>query len=450
MQSHIVLSGLIAVATSVLHTNSVYASEPVLWNFSGAGGTQVLVYDRASNGHGEVLVYDEASPTPYLTLQSPNRFDLFGVTRSSAGDIDGDGHDDILVGAPLTGRGDRDNSGAVYAFSGATGQELLRLSGYGNADYFGRAVAGAGDVDQDGIPDILSSGWYRSEQGTPYGRVYILSGATGKRLGSITSFEEGDGFGYTIVSLGDLTGDGVPEIAISAPLANTEAAGDGVVYIFDTTLVPLHHITTAEALSIITNSAPEVDYFGSILSYDDQQSDQDMDVLLVGSIDPSTYTNDIAQFAYSHHEIGFDTTTGTQKVPSKIPGDAIPDGQVSEVDLIAVIDALNLSGTPSADLDGDGEITANDVAIVVGNIGGTSPVNNLLEDPSPILSRMAELTRSGGGLTVNPIDNIQPWPGQDCDDDGDDDDGGSDDDDDGGVLIFILEKKINSKLSQLK
>lgn len=229
---------------------------PPTWDFSGLGETHVVVGNANGEGRGEVHVYHDSSSTPVLSIRSPARRDLFGVANAGAGDLDGDGFDGLLIGAPLAGQGLK-NHGAVYASSGATGAELLMVSGFGQKSYFGRAVAGAGDVDGDGVPDLLAAGWIHSELGVAYGRVYLLSGADGQVFRTITSFEVEDGFGYTVASMGDLTGDSVPEIAIAAPLAQTNELADGAVYLFDLTASPVMHLTTADAWHTITNGPQE-------------------------------------------------------------------------------------------------------------------------------------------------------------------------------------------------
>ena len=133
------------IVSSFTHTfaQTTPSADPILWNYSGAGGTQILTFvnDPIQSWRGSVNIYDETSSEPWLTIQSPNRFDLFGAAKSSAGDIDGDGFDDIIIGAPLAGPNSV-NPGRAHVYSGATGQELLRMPGFGKDDYFGRSVAG--------------------------------------------------------------------------------------------------------------------------------------------------------------------------------------------------------------------------------------------------------------------------------------------------------------------
>ncbi|RMH28570.1 MAG: hypothetical protein D6692_05280 [Planctomycetota bacterium] len=406
------------------------AAAPPTWDFSGLGETHLIAGNTNGSGRGEVHVYHDSSATPLFSIRSPARRDLFGVANASAGDLDGDGFDDLLIGAPLAGQGIK-NHGAVYVYSSATGAELLMVPGFGQKSYFGRAVAGAGDVNGDGVPDLLAAGWIHTEFGVPYGRVYLMSGVDGRVLRTITSFEDEDGFGYTIASMGDLTGDGVPEIGVAAPLAVTNQLGDGAVYIFDLTASPVMHITTADAWHTITNGSLSRDYFGSVLAYDDLQSTPSYHSVLVGSVDPISYGSPTAQFIFSRHKIAAGQeaqTLSESSTPSQVAGDAIPDGKVTASDVSAVVGSMGGSG--NTDLDGDGQVTSGDMAIVLTSYGTSSPVQSLLSDPSPVVSRMAELTSGSGGLNVQPGSN-QPWTDfQDCNDDNDDSDDTDDNDDD--------------------
>lgn len=294
-------------------------------------------------------------------------------------------------------------------------------------------MAGAGDVDGDGVPDILAAGWIKSELGVPYGRVYIFSGLDGTLIKTVTSFEADDAFGYTVASLGDLNGDGQPEFAVAAPAAQTGDLADGAVYVFDLAAVSLMHMTTADALHTFTNASLSRDFFGSVIAYDDQQSTSSYHAILIGSVDPISYGSSPAQFIFSRHKLGTQQVLGETSVTSQSGGDVIPDGKVTNSDVDAVVTGLNQparSGPASPDRDGDGFVTGADLIVVLGDYGATSPIHTLVSDPSPLVTRLAELTGNGGGLSVEPGDP-QPWQDKPCndDDDGDDDDGDGDDDD---------------------
>jgi len=82
-------------------------------------------------------------------------FEEFGHAVDGAGDVDRDGFDDIIVGAWGANQGFQSAAGAAFVFSGATGAQLYRINGSNTNDQLGFSVAGAGDLDGDGFSDFL-------------------------------------------------------------------------------------------------------------------------------------------------------------------------------------------------------------------------------------------------------------------------------------------------------
>lgn len=142
-----------------------------------------------------LAVLAQAFPLPVLSAQTVGgtedlkwRFDgqapgdRLGGPLSSAGDVDGDGFDDLVVGAPFANPNGLRDAGSVFVFSGATGAQLLRLDGLSIGDNLGGSVAGAGDVDGDGFGDLVVGAPGASPNGlTRAGSAFVFSGAwTGK------------------------------------------------------------------------------------------------------------------------------------------------------------------------------------------------------------------------------------------------------------------------------
>jgi hypothetical protein len=106
-----------------------------------------------------------------------------GTSIAGAGDLDGDGADDFLVGAP--GRaGVGASAGAVYVIAGLPSGSLslseaawARIDAGTSGDKLGQAVAGGVDVDGDGTPDLLLGAPYEDAGGTSAGAAYLFSGA---------------------------------------------------------------------------------------------------------------------------------------------------------------------------------------------------------------------------------------------------------------------------------
>jgi hypothetical protein len=148
--------------------------------------------------------------------------DLLGYSVADAGDVDGDGVDDVAAGAQ---GGDR-----VLVFSGATGSRtpLLVLHGEQAGDAFGFSVAGAGDVNGDGHADVLVGAARNDAAGTNAGRAYVFSGLDGTLLYSVDGEHAGDLFGSGADRTGDLDGDGVDDLLVGA--RNATKSHDGRVY----------------------------------------------------------------------------------------------------------------------------------------------------------------------------------------------------------------------------
>jgi hypothetical protein len=140
----------------------------------------------------------------------------FGAAVADAGDVDGDGIDDVVIGAYQDSTGGN-ASGCARVYSGATGALLWTFPG-NTLSYFGWSVAGAGDVDHDGHADILVSGYLDSTGGSNAGRVVIFSGATGAPLVTVLG-AAGEYIGNSVASIGDVNADGTDDFAIGSPLA---------------------------------------------------------------------------------------------------------------------------------------------------------------------------------------------------------------------------------------
>ncbi len=205
--------------------------------------------DPAGASSGAVWVFLGPVPSSDLSVDDSDAQylgtaagDGVGRSVSGAGDVDGDGYDDILIGAP-TASGGGSSGGVAYLWSGpvsgaadATGaQAMLVASAPG--DRLGSAVAAAGDVNADGWADILVGAADRDGAGTDAGAAYVAFGPltgvlTANRADARVDASAQYRIGASLAGAFDFDGDGNDDIVMGAPGASDRAAYGGAVYLF--------------------------------------------------------------------------------------------------------------------------------------------------------------------------------------------------------------------------
>jgi hypothetical protein len=207
------------------------------WSVSDAGDAQqdgfpdVIVgawREESPSFGGRAYVFNGRDGSLHASLESPNAVQngSFGWSVSGAGDVDGDGAADVVVGAP-----DEDNHGRAYVFSGRDGSPKLTLVSP-NTALFGSSVSDAGDADRDGAGDVIVGASYGPDAS---GRAHLYSGSDGSLLSEFVSPnpEFFGGFGTSVASA-DVNADGLPDMIVGAP--REDLGGDsqdaGRAYVF--------------------------------------------------------------------------------------------------------------------------------------------------------------------------------------------------------------------------
>jgi len=190
-----------------------------------------------------------------------------GRSVSSAGDVNGDGINDLLVGA--TGSIFADNAGEAYVIFGkhglnsinlAAGQSLSAAQGFkisgGSIKTLAYSVSGAGDINGDGFDDIVVGAVGTYAKQVP-GVAYVVFGAAGISNVDVGNLNGSNGFAFTSVTVGDtmgasvsqagdINGDGYDDLIIGTPFADVAANNSGAAYVLFGKAEGFSNLTTAD------------------------------------------------------------------------------------------------------------------------------------------------------------------------------------------------------------
>ncbi|WP_199221241.1 S-layer family protein, partial [Limnohabitans sp. JirII-29] len=283
-------------------------------NSSGAGTTYVVFGTTAASA---IELSNVAAGTGGFVINGISAGDASGYSVSSAGDVNGDGLADLLLGAPANIY--IDNSvGHSYVVWGTTATSAIELSdvaagsggfvinGQASGDLSGNSVAGVGDVNGDGLADLLVSAPYSSTSaGSNTGRSYVVFGTTATNAVELSDVTAGTGgfvingicagdiSGESVSSAGDVNGDGLADLLVGVRISNTSAGNNaGRSYVvFGTTATSAIELSNVAAGTggFVINGQASGDFSGnSVAGVGDVNGDGLAD-LLVGAFfsDPS-------------------------------------------------------------------------------------------------------------------------------------------------------------------
>jgi len=138
----------------------------------------------------------------------------FGISVANAGDVNNDGYDDVIIGAHQDMENGLFAVGSVSVISGFDGSLLYKRIGDAANDRLGTKVAGAGDINNDGYDDFMA-GAPNANSSKGYMRVY--SGADGSTLHTIVGEHVGDKCGFSIAGIGDINNDNLGDFVVGEP-----------------------------------------------------------------------------------------------------------------------------------------------------------------------------------------------------------------------------------------
>jgi len=308
------------------------------WSIAGEGSSDCFGYSVASagdvngDGYDDVIVcaYNDNSGTgkTYVwhgsasglspgtnasdadwSIAGEGSSDYFGYSVASAGDVNGDGYDDVIVGAYY----DNSGTGKTYVWHGSAsglspgtdaGDADWSIAGEGSSDFFGYSVASAGNVNGDGYDDIIVGAYHDSSQ---TGKAYVWQGsASGLSSGtnasdadwSIAGEGSNDYFGYRVASAGDVNGNGYDDIIVGAYIDNSAT---GKTYVWHGSASGLSSGTDAGDADWSIAGEGTSDYFGHRVASAGDVNGDGYDDIIVGAYRDNSYTGK----AYVWHGHGY-------------------------------------------------------------------------------------------------------------------------------------------------
>lgn len=267
-------------------------------------------FDHEATDEGAVFLYTGSvsglSTSPSATLEPTNQNGAnFGFSVSTAGDVNYDAGEssDIIVGAPFYDN-EATDEGAAYVFLGSSNQQGVRdTSGTrleptntANAQ-FGYSVSTAGDVNGDGLSDVIVGS--PGDLGSQIGRAYVYNGTNSVNgitsatpsaylVSSASGQQEGAQFGYSVSTAGDVNGDGFSDVIVGAPTFDTSYTDVGRAFVF---IGSVDDLQTSAGLTL-SSASQEGSKFGfSIGSGGDFDSDGYDDIIVGAPTFDGTYTN---------------------------------------------------------------------------------------------------------------------------------------------------------------
>lgn len=168
-----------------------------------------------ANG-GKVYVYHGIKKKTTFTIEADDTGRrLGGMFMSVVGDVDGDGQQDVYA-SDFANAALGNSTGRAYVHSGKNGKQLYVFTGEGPGEGFGIGVADAGDTNNDGYDDLVIGAWQHASSAPSGGKVYVYSGKDGRELRTLTGQVVGETLGFDATGIGDVNGDGIVDLLLTS------------------------------------------------------------------------------------------------------------------------------------------------------------------------------------------------------------------------------------------
>jgi hypothetical protein len=381
--------------------------------FSNQGGSQrgaaYVVFGKAS-GFAASMSLSDLNGTNGFKISGLADGDQLGGAVNTAGDVNGDGFADVIVGAKYAAEGGTfrgaayvifgkaNGFGATVSLSGLDGTSGFKMSGLATGDHLGESVSSAGDVNHDGFSDIILGSWGRSEGGnnnrgaayvifgkaSGFGATVSLSGLDGTTGFKLLGIDDFDLAGSSVSAAGDINGDGFGDVIVGSYSAHEGGTNRGAAYVFfgkasgfDASL-SLSALNGSNGFKI--SGAADNDFTGiSVSGAGDFNGDGIAD-LIIGAIGPEAGSRNGAAYVIFGKASGFSASIPLATLDAatgfKIAGEAFNDIAGDSVSAAGDVNkdgfADVIIGAPQEDNFGGNDRGA--AYVVFGNAGHPAPV----------------------------------------------------------------------------
>lgn len=224
--------------------------------------------DDGQPANGQIISANTITSENFVIQTGYNSADAYGEAVSSAGDVNGDGYDDLMIGARGDSHAGSTSNGNVYVYLGSADgilpSPIFTLTGESQSTEFGRSVGSAGDVNGDGFDDVLVGAHaYNQHQGKVYLYLGDANGLDTEPAWVMIGENVGDEFGRSIYTAGDVNADGYNDILVGASGYTETFALQGKFYLYLGSDAGLNTIPIATFIGSAENSELGRSVFGA-------------------------------------------------------------------------------------------------------------------------------------------------------------------------------------------